>query len=488
MSRWLAIEATFLSGRYHGRRGEGRETDWPPSPYRLFQALLASAHLGSRTVQWSSAKEVAFRWLERRQPPEIRAPRAYSSSAFRLSVPNNDMDIVARAWARRSRSRRRPSELRAAKTLRPVALEGDATVRYLWPITDGEWEGCRETAELICDESRHLHHLGLGVDLVAARGRMLDDVATRALPGEAWSPGAIPKRTRVPVDGSYAELVDRYAAFVRRLSAGTVDVSQPPRCVGWVGYRRRAAELPHETYAFGLVREGGGWASFEALKVAHVSAWLRHAAREAATSLGFDFPFIDRYVSGHSNDPNGLAERLTYVPLPSIGHAHVDGRIRRALLVRPALTSDPRADAIVRSLQGAVLRDEAGVVRSDLQRLDHAARDGVFATYLSRGTTWGSVTPVVLPGFDDRDFRKATGLVLKALAQAGCHTPVTEVTLQRLPVFPGADRAERYFVPSYLRLYPRTHVILSFSESVGGPLVIGSGRYVGLGLMAPLYE
>jgi CRISPR-associated protein Csb2 len=65
-------------------------------------------------------------------------------------------------------------------------------------------------------------------------------------------------------------------------------------------------------------------------------------------------------------------------------------------------------------------------------------------------------------------------------------TPVTEIHLQADPIFPGAKRVGRYRVPEYLRQFTKTHAIITFSEPVVGPVVIGAGRYVGFGLMAGL--
>jgi CRISPR-associated protein Csb2 len=63
-------------------------------------------------------------------------------------------------------------------------------------------------------------------------------------------------------------------------------------------------------------------------------------------------------------------------------------------------------------------------------------------------------------------------------------TPVAEIRLQPDPIFPGAERAVRYRVPEYLGQFTRTHAIITFSEPIVGPIVIGAGRYVGLGVMA----
>ncbi|MDE3100890.1 MAG: type I-U CRISPR-associated protein Cas5/Cas6 [Chloroflexota bacterium] len=481
----MSVEVTFVTGRYHGQRRGGRENDWPPAPHRLFQALIAAAHLGSRASAWSEAKAEAFRWLECRDAPEIATPPAECTSVLTLSVPNNDMDVVARAWTRRAVPPRRPAELRDMKTLRPIALGGDATVRFLWPISDEEWGASRANAELLCEEARHLHHLGLGIDLVAGRGRFLDEAGKRALPGETWLPDASAKRTRIPMTGSLDELLQRHAAFKQRVS-GDVDPPTPPERVRWVGYRRRDEARSRRVFAFLLVREDGARASFDPRKTAYVAAWLRHAARDAAARIQLEPGFVESYVCGHGDAGGGRSRRLSYLPLPSIGHMRIDGRIRRVLLVDPLGQPETRTQTIVRSLQGASLMDETNVWRADLQPVADPKDGEVFRAYLSTAKVWGSVTPVVLPGYDDRDPRKATRLILKSLAQAGYDTPVAEISLEPLPVFPGAERAETYFVPEYMRSSRRTHLVITFAHPVSGPLAIGRGRHVGLGLMAPV--
>jgi CRISPR-associated protein Csb2 len=40
MPSYLCLSAIFLDAEFHGRR-DGGEPEWPPSPLRLFQALVA---------------------------------------------------------------------------------------------------------------------------------------------------------------------------------------------------------------------------------------------------------------------------------------------------------------------------------------------------------------------------------------------------------------------------------------------------------------
>src|SRR5947209_4147283 len=99
---FLCISTRFLSSTYHGRIDAG-EPEWPPSPLRLFQSLVAVAANGGGCAL-PSGVDIALRWLERQRPPTIIAPPAVRGAGHRLSVPNNAMDIVARAWSRGSDS------------------------------------------------------------------------------------------------------------------------------------------------------------------------------------------------------------------------------------------------------------------------------------------------------------------------------------------------------------------------------------------------
>jgi CRISPR-associated protein Csb2 len=495
--RWLCIEAHFLAGRYHGRSEEGRRHQWPPNPHRLFQALVAASNLGFRRAEFSDAKKQALRWLERRAAPEIVVPAASEANIVRLYVPNNDLDKVARAWAQGKKPEKQPNELRTDKELRPHRLEGDATVRFLWPIADGEWDEARSHAEVICAEARHLHALGLGIDLVAGNGRILADAERQALPGEAWIAEADGIGWRVPVEGSLDELLARYADQRTRVQAGHgrgaerwVAPPAPPAVFKEVGYFPRTEGRVRPVHTFALVDEGGAYRSFDPRRATEVAAWLRHAAHERARGMKLDEEFVERFVCGHGQDAGAKNDRFSYLPLPTIPFKGRDGRIRRVLIAEPFGGGAARDRArVARRLSGAALVEKGtGEVMADLRAIPDPFSDKIAALYLHKARRWGSVTPLVLPGRDDYRTRKAHALVLKALAQAGYTTPVVEIHLQREPVFSGAEAARAYRVPAYLKELPRTHAIISFAEPVAGPVALGAGRHVGLGVFAALAD
>jgi len=487
--RWLCIDVRFLAGRYHGAADDGRAAQWPPNPFRLMQALVAAGNLGFRRTAFGGDKLEALRWLENRPPPEIIAPAKHAAPAYHLYVPNNDMDKIARAWAANKEPEKGPAELRTGKSFRPHFTD-DAPVHFLWPIPDTEWDNARGHAELLCTEARHLHCLGLGIDLVAGDGRILSDEERRRLPGETWIAEPAESGWRVPCKGSLDDLLQCHARSRMRVVGRAVAAPAPPTIYDEIGYRRRAdGTRPRRVYAFALTDTEGSFRSFDPRETLVVAAWLRHAAHLRAQALRLDPAFIGQFVCGHGTDATTRQSRLAYLPLPTIPAKGRDGRIRRALLAEPIGRSFREAFTLARRLSGAgLVQEDTGEIVAELRTIPEPARDPVARRYLSSSCRWGTVTPLILPGRDDRRVSKAHALVLKSLAQAGISTPVCEIHLQREPVFPGAEMAHAYRVPAYLQGFPRTHAIITFADEVSGPVAVGSGRHIGLGVFAAMRD
>ncbi|MCP6657789.1 type I-U CRISPR-associated protein Csb2, partial [Klebsiella pneumoniae] len=83
MSMYFVLTIAFLDGRFHGRR-DGDEPEWPPSPLRVFQALVAaSARMNGGAL--SSDGSSALQWLQAQPAPAIVAPSGIlSASPYRL--------------------------------------------------------------------------------------------------------------------------------------------------------------------------------------------------------------------------------------------------------------------------------------------------------------------------------------------------------------------------------------------------------------------
>jgi CRISPR-associated protein Csb2 len=75
--------------------------------------------------------------------------------------------------------------------------------------------------------------------------------------------------------------------------------------------------------------------------------------------------------------------------------------------------------------------------------------------------------------------------VAQALRHAGIVTKAVVIRVQREPFERKGGRAEGFAAPERFAARGLHHVEVAFAEAVRGPLAIGDGRYLGLGLMAP---
>lgn len=219
----------------------------------------------------------------------------------------------------------------------------------------------------------------------------------------------------------------------------------------------------------------------------HVAAWMRHAAKERFLAEGWPEERVNAYVCGHTakGEEN---RRLSYVPLPSIGHQHSDGHHRRALVVLPF--DDDSAEeslAILYRMAGDPLK--ALGESKPVAWLGEARSDRVFGRYLTESTEWMSVTPLVLHGRDQRGGRlqprKAEKLLLQAFVESGYPAEqIAEFSYQPAPYWRGPGAARQSSVPQHLAQWPRYHVRVVFREPVQGPVLSGIGRHYGLGIFA----
>jgi CRISPR-associated protein Csb2 len=213
-------------------------------------------------------------------------------------------------------------------------------------------------------------------------------------------------------------------------------------------------------------------------------------ARHAA---GMVYAAVDaaRFVHGH--DPvdagkpakgDGADVRLSFLPLPTVnGKLNRIESIRRVLVAGPADHAE-RVRQLARRLAGEELIWE-GDVRGILVPLPSS--DWVVGRYTVPSRDWSTVTPVVLPGYDDRDGRKTEALLRKAFVHSGIPDELVprgpDLEWRDVAFRAGVDLASRFIRPD--KLTGRTvHVRARFPQPVVGPLAVGAGRYRGFGLFA----
>jgi CRISPR-associated protein Csb2 len=198
MSNILLISVRFHDGRYHGA------IDWPPSPARLFQALIAGAGLRGPL---NPTQVKALEWLETMPPPIVAAPVVRKGQSVGNFVPNNDLDAVGG-------DPRRIGSIRAKKAIRPHLFGAEQPFLYAWTLRDEPVT--EEYSRVIQEMAEQVYQLGRGVDLAWAWAESLNELelASRldAYKGMIHRPsfGGSGKPLSCPAKGSFRSLEDRY--------------------------------------------------------------------------------------------------------------------------------------------------------------------------------------------------------------------------------------------------------------------------------------
>ena len=499
---WLRIE--YLQPLSHGR-GDGGEPEWPPSPLRLFQALLNAAARRWPEGPFNGNAVPMLRWLESQPPPTIYASAGTPASAkYRLYVPDNVGDKVANSISKGGNDS--IANYRIEKDIRPTHLPDANALHYLFPLDDAAFKPHEET---LISAARSITHLGWGVDMVAANASIITSEEAAKLPGERWriAPGGIP--LRVPAVGTLDKLREKHDAFLYRLDGGGFSPVPPLAKFDIAHYLRDSDAIERPWIAFSILKpDAEGFRPFDTARhTSVVAGMVRHAAKIAAQQAGWNEEIINSFVCGHGTAKQGQAtsdDRLLILPLPSNEFRsdksrHI-GSIRRVILATPHGQRE-RLMQLQRLLAGGeLIREQTGEVIAMLSALPRTEPN--LKNYTKPAATWSTVTPVILPGHDDpsslrkeyhercknlqpaqhllqRLERRAERLLLKSIREAGLPTP-KDFAFGFAGYLAGVEPAGRFDPPANLKRYPRVHVRLTFDRPVTGPLAIGAGRYRGL--------
>lgn len=502
MSCALVVAVHLHDQRYHGL------PEWPPCPARVFQALVAGAAVGSAL---SDDDRATLRWLEALGPPVIVAPGFSTGQGFTTYVPNNDLDAVGRDPGR-------TSEIRAGKWIRPQLLLSTCPFIYAWSFASDDEN--RHRAGMLCQLADRLYQFGRGVDLAWASAEILDDgmsdLPLTDMPHHVYRPssGGRGRALACPTTGSLNSLEVRHAAALRRFATARVRggvrqlFSQPTKPdFAQVSYASPAATLVYE------LREASraayfGWPS------ARVSELVQRLRDGAAARLRQSLPErsqdIERFLTGRKADgadAGPTSWRIHIIPLPSIGHRHADRAIRRILVEVPA-ECPLRGDDVRWAFSGLELVDpRTGEIRAVLNPADDVTMLGHYGACGAEGDRiWRTVTAAALPqsaarrridparvaaeakGGEERavEQARAAGAVIHAMRHAGIRAVAESIRVQREPFDGKGERAEAFASGTRFGKERLWHVEVQFTAPVAGPLIIGDGRFLGLGTMAPV--
>ena len=487
----LSVSVTFPSKRYHGRvaevgrAGEG-ELEWPPSPLRLFQALIAGCHRGAYGIINQDARDHALKWLEGLKPPTIEASATIEAGAGLTNyLPNNDNDL---------------DHIRTPKTMLAKVIMGYEPVIYRWQF--GNYDSARINAKVICAIASLVTHLGQHQDTVYVCGKVtdVDLTAPQVRQGRfLYTPTKrIGGKWDSPDNGSLKACQKRYHRVLEGDSP--FDHSVPSQSVHYQTSYVISFDAPIALFELWQLEDMR--LKFEPRDLRQASAMVRHAILDHFKQPSFlnyyGKDFVCRLVAGHEPQvgPSDKlksydGDHLAYVPIPSLDRSfNADGYVRRVLVIGYGCT-----DGKARELFADVQRFASGVLKDGgkpigrFHLVEDPRSDSVLSLFLgsqeSTSKTWRTVTPIILPGHRRRG-RSEASLIVTALNRLGIQSEdIDSIATFRGPIIPKTSHALDYRIKGYLADTQRFHAEIVFKRPVVGPLVVGRGRYAGFGLMLP---
>lgn len=441
----LALEIEFLTGRYRATSFRERDAgEWPPHPSRVFSALVATryeAGLGPET-------EEALLWLERLPAPEIAASEAVQREITLHYVPVNDTALPVEFRSRQPR---------AFPTMWPAS----PVVHFVWP----EAAPPPSIRAALDELALFTTYLGHSSSLVRFAFQDAGEVATTFRPDPAGE-----LNLRVPRAGRLQSLKQRW------------DQGQPVDAGPFERYAAVNANAALETAAstFGemlVVRceEGRAVPLSAAINLTGI---LRDAVLQKA---GDNAPPV---FHGHGDAPH-----IAYIPLPFVGRKYADGHVLGLAAVLPR--GLPRADrrAVIATF-GEVVELKLGTlgewhIQPVTQPTNVTTLDP--ETWSRPSRTWATVTPIVFDHFPrDRDGRRAAEILADSCTRIGLPVPLG-VDLSGFSKFIGVPPVRDFRLRRRDSEPPRpaTHAVLHFDRPVRGPVILGAGRFFGLGLCRP---
>jgi len=393
----------------------------------------------------------------------------------------------------KGRMKRQQGRTRQVRTF-PVVLPETPTLAFVWPIADPSPH--RAALEQLCERVTRLGHSSSLV-----RCGVVDRYLTPTLvPSDE---GDVVLRVVGP---GQLERLER--AFEHH--QGEKSRVLPARPQRYRSASKVAAPSPNAESVFST-----DWVLFERVggsrPVASRATDLARALRNALIELhgSQDLPAA---LSGHAESGPTAQPHVAFVPLPFVGNEHADGSLMGCALVLPREIAKNDRDLLLRlvakwekerSNERGHLTLAGGTLPSFIvRRVDVSAKATLDpARWCRDSTRFLTATPIALdknPGNlrsnQDGTARKA-GLEAQWSISDACLRVVgvrpSSVEVSLAPLLPGAQHV-RHFLP-----WPgrpgrtprvRVHADIRFEAPVRGPLLLGAGRYFGLGLCLPVED
>jgi len=504
----LVIEVEYLTGCAMATDRELRnKPEWPPHPQRLFSSLVAAY----KECDFGEAERAALDWLEGLAPPQLRFSEAPPRDPAPVYVPVNDVSTPDSAPKDIGNALKVLPERRTRQErFFPTVVPESRPVHFVW--TDAAEEDLSTHRPALERLAAEVGYLGHSRSLV--RMTVIDvPPAPPTLVPVSQSDETATFRLRTVGRGRLSlleRLYEQSMEGLRRIEAPDVP---------WTGYRYLQERQQTHRSVFGDTRD---WFVFKRIEgrslpleacLALTSSVWRAVCEQSDDSVA-------GILCGHEADGTPTDKpHVAFLPLAHVGHRHADGEILGFAVVLPRDVPLSMRQSILLGLgrlnkiwhnQAATNRQhlafdwQVEMVTGEEPRKTLHPR-----TYLRPSRSWATVTPVVFGHFlrklDDARTKK---IVKECCTAIGLPEPerVSVAPVSRLPgvphsrAFPSLSghgkpvwttfTKGRHELPRKLSngaaVRMRYHVALDFAEPVRGPVILGAGRYFGMGLCRPI--
>ena len=532
----LAIEVELLTGRYAATAHNDRtRAEWPPHPARFYSALVAALHDNEMVDQ---SEEAALLWLEKQEPPSLLVD--HNSMVRRRQVKNvyvpvNDITLgldtdirsaeetlqrAVKQSERKNAEKKLQSALNAPNVVEakpsekalktalhllpdrrtrqmrtfPIVLPETSTFAFVWPLADATAH--QQPLEQLCSRVTRLGHSSSLV-----RCQVINrEVTPTLVPDDR---GDVTLRVfRAGQLKSLEAAYDRHQGIESRVLP-----ARPQR------YRTVWDTATKPIVAESIFSDD--WIIFERVEgtgpLTTRSVELARALRSALLAVHgkMDLPAT---LSGHES--NGPAEQphVGFIPLPFVGHEHADGSIMGCALVLPRVISSNDKETLLRliakweqerSEKNGCLTITNGTLRPFLvRRVDIPSKWSLSPERWCRtAKTFVTATPIALDKYPGNLRSNRDGTAEKAALESqrsiseACERIVgvrpTSIEISLPPILSGSQDVRRFPSTSVRPGKPPrvfVHAVIKFENQVRGPLLLGAGRYFGLGLCLPVED
>lgn len=459
----FSIEVELLAGRYTATSAfDYGQPEWPPHPDRLFSALYCAYAEGP----FGDAERDALLWMESLAPPALAASDAVRRETPKSYVPPNDAsDLEAVPDFRTTKAPRRF----------PTVIPDERIVHFVWdPRNSQDIERHREALQRLGEHVQYLGHSSTPVRVTVAD--FDGDVTYEPDPS-----GTIP--IRVPRPGRLEELEYRYSIDERPVPSASASYVKTDE--------QKDSDIPTSCFSEMVVfrREEGPRFPLEG------AYKLTSKVRAAVMSRAED-P-VRPIITGHTEDGTPLqGDHIAYIPMANVDHRHADGAVLGFALLMPEETTPDQRRYVYRALERHTAEGEdvldtlrfRDTANLQVSRTPVPTRKSLQPkTYKGPARQWATMTPMVYDRFPkDKDGDRKKDIIIRACKRIGLPQPQS-IGFDTHSPLDGVPPSTEFFVSPKASFAnrPRTHVVLAFEEPVRGPVVLGAGRYFGLGVMRP---